>query len=266
MKHSELLKLKENAPEMAAGVIVDDIIADTCPQVKRIAFTALPEDQSEPVWLLSYDVTDGILSYLNCGAEVILEVAFDSNFDKKILMSEMANAGASVSVIAPESLKEPLSEQNMADFTGYMGSLYEWMSAYLSYKQATIELLPFSGFFAYLILRELGDSKNENVTNDEYMKLRFVDGLHESVMDELKKRLEDEICSERVMGSLDELRQFAHSIASVAYRYTKDYVTHLSEKASNKEPTEQKISDNDGPDDLSGDEDFVGDVGDMLGD
>lgn len=197
-----LISSGEPSPEGLYGIVVDTYTPDVCRSLKEIGFLA--DSDAEAPSQLSFSVMDAILSYANHGIECILEVpAEEDSLDPKMLVAVAMNCDASISLLTPKNDSDEA-------WRLYSEKVKAYAECWLEQPNARKQLLPFSGFVAYKIQSVFGH-RRENMTDDAYMKYRFVDGIKQERIDAVKEELEPVIVS--YFGGEKELESFAHTLA-----------------------------------------------------
>lgn len=209
----------------AYGVKVDGYTSDTNSNLKEVGILAAC-DEDDPN-SLSLDVIDCILAYSTFDASVILEVPDEIDLEASSLVIMAGTTRFDLSVLPPESLKEDLGKNNQADTDRYIQKVTDFCRPWLSNPASVTSIYPFVGYFSYLIASELGH-RPEKLTTDDYMDIRFVQGLSPSVSEYVKAKLTSFIHEE--MGGEEEFRKYAHTLGAVLYRQVESVVSDVLSK------------------------------------
>jgi hypothetical protein len=225
MKLSEILAADEkNADAFHFGVEVDVESFSPPPGLKEIAFVWAGTGTDIDVALM-----DAIISYRLAGVEVILEIPHDAEgLDVPYLVAVAANSGFSIALVPP---KEDAAETREA----YGKILGDFAKAFFGQPNVTKAIHPISGYLEYLFAEALAGPEiagSQPVTDDPYVRARWIDAVSPEFADDFKSRLRSVI--HETFGGEEPFRTFARRLAGGICRQAENTARGMLDDATNE--------------------------------
>ncbi|WP_137297120.1 hypothetical protein [Psychromonas sp. SP041] len=203
------------------------------------------------------DLFDAMISYISSNTKVILEVDFKHDFVATDLVIEAQSTEYDISILPPEFTGEVPPEEWEEAWKLYSDKLCQYARAWLRQTNTSQQLYPVAGYVGYMVSEVFGH-KPKTISEDPYIKSRFVDPIPLDIMDKIKDDLRIVIFEE--FGGQDEFVIYANSLAITSAEYYADTVKQIEqekellkskEDAENAENAELKMSEADSNLDLN---------------
>lgn len=198
MKLSKLLE-QDDVPSHVYGVEVDTYVNNFPANLKEVGVLLKKDDDD-----VDFAVLDIVISLNSKGKKVLCEQPFDVVLNPASLVPTMHSLGADISILMPESLTK-------GNIEAYISRLEEYARFWMSDSAYSVNILPISGFYQYMINNVFGHQPKQ-ITEDPYIQKSFVDGVSMKEMDYIKDRLKAVIFD--IFGGEEEFSIHAHSIGA----------------------------------------------------
>lgn len=193
----------EDIPEAIHGIEVDTYSPRPADGLKYAGIVIKVNNQGE----IDLDTMDVMLSYINHGIVVLMEIPFRTNVKANEIFPVARSLGVDISLIPP------LASCADSEFEEYCDALEEYTGRWMTDKENKSQLYPASGFWSYLIGDAMGVERT-TITDDPYFHDNFVEPVSEKNMDYLKDRLRDYV--ESYFGGRDGFLKEVYASVSMS--------------------------------------------------
>lgn len=221
INHETILKLIGNIQSIY-DVRIDKEVTDIRHGLSEIGIRSKLEDGG-----LDLDLFDAMLSYISSNTRVILELDFKHNLVASDAVIESQSTEYDISILPPEfDGSESEEDQNKA-WDDYGQKLCDFAEAWLQQSNTSQQVYPIAGYIGYMVAEVFGH-KPKSISEDPYIRARFVDPIPLDVMDRIKDMLKVTIYEQ--FGGKDEFEVYANSLAATSAQYFGDTVEQIAKE------------------------------------